>query len=272
MNCGIVLTGRPTDPLVTATLARLPGVFTFVPLSRADTASGRSAATQLHHDGDVLGLPLNPTSSVPPSSCTPTPVVPLGGEAGMAAAARLVQAGQSFRYTRVAGAGHTPPNRIQPHPPQPRDVSGPLPAGLVVFGIATCPHTIAAVGLLTENGLPFLYLDVTGNKAAYDRGLGDTRLSGPYRFTDALPPEQSDGSTIHRTVPAVFLNDQLIGGRHELTEAWGDTSTREVIENETGAAASRVVYFDLDRRREQEEVIAKAVASGKVVRVVKLTL
>ena len=271
MNCGIVLTGRPPDPLVTATLARLPGVFTFVPLSRADTASGRSAATQLHHDG----MPFNPTSAVPPSSCMPTPVVPLGGEAGMAAAARLVQAGQSFRYTRVAAAGGVapaPPTRIQPHPPQPREVSGPLPAGLVVFGIATCPHTIAAVGLLTENGLPFLYLDVTGNKAAYDRGLGDTRLSGPYRFTDALPPEGSDGSTIHRTVPAVFLNDQLIGGRHELMEVWADTSTREVIESETGAAASRVVYFDLDRRREQKEAIAKAVASGKVVRIVELTL
>jgi glutaredoxin len=276
MSSGIYLRGRPNDPLVISTIKQLltqpkPLAFTFVPIStRVQNPEGLDESVDLAkdagsallmHDGDLLELPLQ--APVAASLFSQTAVVPVSDK-GSETVLRLFDEGQSFHYTRVSGnvgaSAQAVEGRIDRDD---RDFSSPLPGGLVMLGRRKCPHTEAAMDLLASKGLSFLYVDIEKQVDAYKNAL-TTQLGRPFLFSEKMPRGE-----FHNTVPCIFLNGALLGGRAEIVEAVDDPNTLETIEDEIGRFASRVVYFGLGS---EVQSVLRAVEDNKVVRVQAVTL
>jgi hypothetical protein len=118
--------------------------------------------------------------------------------------------------------------------------------------------------------MEFFYIDVTGRMGHYIEELGQdsndevgkSLLEAAYRFSGRFP----EGGT-HATVPIVYLDGRLVGGRSEITAAIDDASTLETVEEEVAAFGARVCYFEAPASL---KAVMRAVEEGKVVRVVNL--
>ena len=76
-------------------------------------------------------------------------------------------------------------------------MSAQLPQAKVeIYHWTTCPFCIRALALLDKKGVTYTGYDITGDDAAREKMIA--RTGGP------------------KTVPQIFINDQLIGGCDDL--------------------------------------------------------
>lgn len=257
MKHGLYITGRPTDQDFEGSVRQLVQsglTFTFEPVHAQDSSNKGQLATRKLDGKECVQLP-------PDSACSTTPLVPLGKE-GAAAVERLVRGGCSFHYVKVHGSDTPVTPDVFSHigtERPPRDLTGELPGGLVCFGSRNCPFTVAAVQLMADNSLPFFYIDITGNMGHYHEGLGD-RLKMRYMFA---PYDKKTESSFHSTVPIIFLDKALIGGRTQLQDALDDSNTREKLIEIVNAFESHVRYFP---KPTNIDLLMQAARRGHIVR------
>ncbi len=191
----------------------------------------------------------------------PTPVVPIGEDC-QALVEKMHGLGVTFRLAKVkAGENlsfNLPGIFKQDH--LPRNVAGPLPPGICVFGTSYCSFTRRCISSLAAESIPFYYVDVTNDRKHYESQLG-ARLSAKYLFSDA---NESEG--VHDTVPIVFLDGEIIGGSRELGLALASPKSRAVVNASVRSAESQVILFALPAT--PSEVMAAIYSGNPVVRVV----
>ena len=276
MNAGVYLIGRPNDDKTKELLKLLVdgteiSPFTFVPIS-AEVAPHDASGVEdsrsesvvfLRCDGIETRLTDNKVNRK--SQHMPTPVVAIGAPTALNSMKNLISAGKSFHFVRVQATSNRKRKDVRTGNDMPtiqqRDVTGPLPGGLVVFGTASCPFTKKAAEMLVSRDISFYYIDVTDKMGYYHEALGDVRLGQKYLFED-----QPSLGSFHRTVPIVFLDGKLIGGCTQLENSL-NKATREVQEIIT-AFDSRLRYFEIPA---EFDAVWEAVQDGKVVRVVNVT-
>lgn len=278
MNAGVYLIGRPNDDRTRELLQVLvegpeKSPFTFVPLSAEVAPYDASGVEDSRNESVVFlrcdGIETRLTDSkvTPKSQHLPTPVVALGTPDAPRCVQDLIRTGKSFHFVPVQKT-HVKPRKNVPlatdmHSITQRDVSGPLPGGLVVFGTKNCTFTKQSASLLVLNKISFYYIDVTGYMGHYHETLGNARLGQKYLFED-----KPSLSSFHKTVPILFLDGKLIGGHTQLQYALENEMANQEVQNIVSEFDSRVSYFEIPATF---EAVWEAVKDGKVVRAVHVT-
>ena len=132
-----------------------------------------------------------------------------------------------------------------------------VPSGVVVVGSCNCGYTQAAVQQLIDSDIEFYYIDCNERLREIRRDLGDEKLS-TYKFSEDGPSD-----SFHSTIPLIFMDGALVGGRKELDDALLEHLTE--IKNCVTVQSERCKYFAIPADRER---VLEAVKSMQVVRIV----
>jgi hypothetical protein len=133
-----------------------------------------------------------------------------------------------------------------------------VPGGVVVVGSFKCAYTQAAVQQLIDSEIEFYYIECGERLREIRRDLGHEKLSS-YKFSEVGPAD-----AYHSTIPLIFMDGMLVGGKTELDDAMREHLTE--IKNFVTAQTKRCKYFAIPADR--EHVLKEA--KNNVVRIVNV--